>query len=275
MSQQQRRQLDLQYQQSDIHTRLHVEPDSDGSEDGGRTTTTGGGASALVSELIATVPADSSITISAIIDDSQPPNLNSIPHSISRPISPLIPNPESNLESNPNLKFDARTNNHPKHTHTQSHYSHPGFHSGSHVAHMEDATESELDLNLDDDSDCDCDVGVSTVRVGGDALLPSLGYLDEALSFIAEERARWSAAREGGAVSAGGSGSGSGSAGVDSGFAKGGGGKIRKKTENRKVLGKFPFNFLRYVSSVWLCGVRVNAWWSFHFFGLSYVNVHE
>ena len=263
MNQQQRRQLHLQYQQSDVHTRLHVEPDTDGSEDGGGRTITDGGANVLIS----TVPADSSITISttAIIDDSQP-HSNENPHSISRPISPSTPNSSSslNLDSNSNLKFDTRTNNHPKHTHTQSHYSHSGFHSSSHVAHMEDATESELDLNLDDDSDCD--VGVSRVRVGGaggDALLPSLGYLDEALSFIAEERARWSAAREGGAVGAGGSGSGNENAGVDIGFVKAEG----KKTENRKVLGKFPFHFLRYVSWIWLCGVRDNAWWSFTFLG--------
>ena len=256
MNQQQRRQLELQYHQSDVQTRLHVEPDSDGSEDGGGTTTTGGDPSVLVSELITTVPAAPSITISttAIIDDPQPPSLNSIPHSILRPIPPSIPNSNSSPNPESNLKFDARIDNHPKLTHTQSHshfsnYSHPGFHSDFHVAHMEDTTESELDLDLDDDLNRDRDVGVSTVKrvggAGGDALLPSLGYLDEALSFIAEERARWSAAREGGAVGAGGSGSGSGSAaGVDASFAKGEGGK---KTENRKVLGRFPFPFLQYM----------------------------
>lgn len=123
---------------------------------------------------------------------------------------------------------------------------------------MEDMTESELDLDLDDDLDRDRDVGVSTVQrvggAGGDALFPSLGYLDEALSFIAEERARWSAAREGGAVGAGGSGSGSGaaggSAGVDAGFAKGGGGK---KTENRKVLGRCPFSLFLFAISFLGC----------------------
>lgn len=239
MNQQQRRQLE-QLEHQHQQTRLHVEPDSDGSEYGGGTTTAGGDASVLVSELITTAPAPSiTIPTTAIIDDSQSP----------RPIPRPIPNsssstsPESNPDSNPNLKFDSRTNNHPKHSHTQSdiqfsNYSHPGFHSDSHVAHMEDTTESELDLDLDHD------VEVSTVQrvggVGGDALLPSLGYLDEALSFIAEERARWSAAREGG-VGAGGSGSGSGagageSGGVDGRFAKGVG-----KTENRKVLGMFPF----------------------------------
>ena len=278
-NQQQRRQFELQYQQSDVQTRLHVEPDSDGS-DGGGTTTAGGDASILTSEPITTAPAAPSITISttSIIDDSQPASLNSIPHSIPRPIPrpipPSIPNPELNPDSNPNLKFDGRTINHPNHTHTQSHshfsnYSHPGFH----VAHMEDTTESELDLDLDDDLDRDRDVGASTVQrvvgAGGDALLPSLGYLDEALSFIAEERARWSAAREGGVAGAGGSGSGSGSgggagttggAGVDARFANGGGGK---KTENRKVFGRFLFFLFQYVSWVWLCG---------HFFGLSYVN---
>jgi hypothetical protein len=243
MNQHLRRQLELQYQQSDVQTRLHVEPDSDGSEDGG-TATARGDASILVIEPITTVPAAPSITISTTaIIDSQPTSLNSIPHSIppSNSNSSSSPKPESKPDSNTNLKVDARTNNHPKHARTQSHYSHPGFHSDSHVAHMEDTTESELDLDLDDDLDCDRDVGVSTVHrvggAGGDALLPSLGYLDEALSFIAEERARWSAAREGSAVGAGGSGS--GSAGVDAGFAKGGG---RKKTENRKVLGRFPFS---------------------------------
>lgn len=123
------------------------------------------------------------------------------------------------------------------------------------VAHMEDMTESELDLDLDDDLERDRDVGASTVRqvsgAAADALLPSLGYLDEALSFIAEERAKWSAAMEGGAVGVGGNGSGSGSgsgagaggsAGVDSRFAKGGGGK---KSESRKVFGTFPFSFLQ------------------------------
>jgi hypothetical protein len=258
MNEQQRRQLELQYQESGVQTRLHVEPDSDGSEHGD--TTTAGGI--LVSELITTVPAAPSITRSTapIIDDSQSPSLNSMPHSIPPSIPPSIPNsssninPETNLDSNPNLKFDARTNNHSKHTHTQSHshfsnYSHPGFHSDSHVAHMEDTTESELDLDLDDDLERGRDVGISTVqRVGGatgDVLLPSLGYLDEALSFIAEERAKWSAAREGGAVGAGGSGSGSGaggSAGVDARFAKGGGGK---KSESQKVFGAFPFSFLK------------------------------
>ena len=137
---------------------------------------------------------------------------------------------------------------------------------------MEDTTESELDLDLYDDIDRDRDVGVSTVQRVGDASLPSLGYLDEALSFIAEERARWSAAREGGAVGAGGSGSGSGvgggeSAGVDAGFAKGGG---EMKTENRKVLGRFLFSFLQYIPwvvSCWLCDVGVIVGWSFHRLG--------
>ena len=254
MNQQQCRLLELQYQQSDVQTRLHVEPDSDESEDGGATTAAGGDAtSVLISELITTAPAASSIAKSttAIIDNSQPPSLNSIPHSIPRPILPLIPNsssspnPESNPDSSPNLEFDARTNNQLKHTHTHSHshfsnYSHPGFHSDSYVAHMEDTTDSELDLDLDDDLNRDLDVGVSTVQRVGDALLPSLGYLDEALSFIAEERARWSAAREGGAVGAG------GSASVDAGFSKGGG----ETTENRKVLGRFPFSSLQYISWV-------------------------
>ena len=274
MNQQQCRQLELQYQQSDVQTRLHVEPDSDESEDGGGTTTAGGDAtSVLISELITTAPAASSIAITttAIIDNSQPPSLNSIPRPILHliPNSSSSPNPEPNPDSSPNLEFDARTNNQPKHTHTYSHshshshfsnYSHPGFHSDSHVAHMEDTTDSELDLDLDDELDQDLDVGVSTVQRAGDALLPSLGYLDEALSFIAEERARWSAAREGGAVGAG------GSASVDAEFSKGG-------RENRKVLGRFPFPSLQSISWVISCWCQCLAVVSL--FGLSYVNVHS
>ena len=268
MNEQQRPQHEL------VQTRLHVEPDSDGLEHGGGATTNG----VLVSEQIAAASTAQSITISttAIIDDSQSPSLNSIPHPIPRSITPSIrnssstPNPELNSDSNPNIKLDSLTN-HSKHTHTQSHthfsnYSHPGFHSDPHVAHIEDMTESELDLDLDDDLERGRDVGVSTVRrvsgATGDALLPSLGYLDEALSFIAEERAKWSAAMEGGAVGAGGSGSGSGSrsgagaggSGVDARFPKGGGGK---KSESRKVFGTFPFPFCKHFSWVWLCGVGI------------------
>lgn len=274
MNQQQCRQLEHQYQQSDVQTRPHVEPDSDESEDEGGTTTAGGDASVLVFEPITTAPAAPSITLpTTMIIDSQPPSLNSIPHSIPCPILPSIPNSSSSPNpeySSPNLKFDARTNNHPKRTHTQSrshfsNYSQSGFHSDSHMARMEDMTESELDFDFDDDLDHDRDVGFSTVqRVGGtdgNALLPSLGYLDEALTFIAEERARWSAAREGGAVGAVGSGSGAGaggSTGAAPEFAIGGG----KKMENRKVLGRFPFSFLQYISWVifcWLCGVGVSV----------------
>ena len=268
MNQQQRRQLELQYQQSGVQTRLHVEPDSDGSEDGGGTTTASGDASFSVSELITTVPAASiSISRTAIMNDSQPSSLNSIPHSIPRPIPPSIPNSSSNPNPDPNLKLDARTNNHPKHTHThtRSHYSHLGFHSDSNVAHIEDTSESELDLDVD--LDRDRDVGVYTVQqvggASGDVLLPSLGYLDEALSFIAEERARWSAAREGSAVGAGGS----GSAGGDAGFAKGGG--------KKKVLGRFPF----FLFAICFLGFALWCWCQFlvviSFFGLSFVNVHE
>ena len=248
---QQQRQLELQYQQTDVQTRPHVEPDSDGSEEEDGSTAAAGGASVLVSELITAAPTAPSRAISttAIIGDFQSPSLNSIRPPIPRPIPPSIPSPipESNPDSNPNLKFDACTNNHPKHTHTQSHfsnYTYPGFHSDSHVAHMEDTTESELDLDLDDVFDRDLDVKVSAVqRAGGacgDGLLPSLGYLDEALSFIAEERARWSAAREGGAVGPGECGAGTGgNAVVGVMFAKAGG----KKMENRKVLGRFLFRF--------------------------------
>ena len=237
---QQRRQIELQLQQSNVQTRLHVESDSDGSEDRGGTTTVGAGASALVSELFSATTAAPSATIStSTTTGRQPHTLNPITHSIPN-LSKLNLDPNSDSKSNP--KFDPRTNDPPKHfhphsyshqldSHYHSHYLYPGFHSDSHVTNMEDTTESDLDLDLDHDLDHDVVVPVTTVeRVGGtrgDALLPSLGYLDEALTFIAEERARWSAARE-----AGGAG---GSAGADVGL-KGGEGK---RTDDRKVPGTF------------------------------------
>ncbi|KAF8811124.1 hypothetical protein BYT27DRAFT_6456423 [Phlegmacium glaucopus] len=219
--QQQRRQLELQFQQSDVQARPHVESDSGGSEREGTSTV---GASVLVSELQTTTTITTApITIITIskTTDSQP----SIPHSIAH----SIPNPNPN--PNPNPKPHTRTNsNHSKHSHCP-------YHSDSHVAHMEDTTGSELDDDLSGGGDIGVSVG--TVRqfggteggdagndAGSDALLPSLGYLDEALSFIAAERAKWSAAREGVA-------SGSGSAGAE--VTKGGEGG-GKRTEDWKIL---------------------------------------
>ena len=243
----QRRQLE--FQQTNVRTRLHIESDSDGSEDGEGTTTVGAGASVLGSEIITittTTAAPSTAISTTTTADPQPPNPN--------PVSNLISNqnPNQDLAPDSNLKNNPHTNNHSKQSYPnprynsrhRSQYSYGGYHSDSHVAHVEDTNESKLELEPNHDLDHDVRVSTGTVRrvgvgvsgVSGDGLvLPSLGYLDEALSFIAEERARWSAAREGGSgggVEAGGSG------GAGAGAAKGGG-EGGRKTEDWKVLGRF------------------------------------
>ena len=296
MNQQQRRQLELQ----DVQMRLHVELDSDGSEDGEGTTTVG--ASVLVPEPTTAAPP---VNVSNT-DEDQPLNPNPILHPIPPPSPNSSPNPDREPNAaglNSNSKFDLPTNNHSNHSHTHSsdlphsqssshhrfHSSYPGFHSVSHVAHIEDMTESELelDLNLENGLHPDRDVGVSAIgttvqRVGsgasgGDDVLPSLGYLDEALSFIAEERARWSAAREGGAVGAGGNESDGGpdeSTAADAQVAKAGAGKT---TEDWKVLGRFSFFsffYHRFLGSFpfllcWCRDVGDNFT-----FGFSYMNQH-